>query len=397
MWDERYSCIIALNITGRVMRSLLRAGSFQLKKGGRHGYVSIKNLSDLLQTGIFYVEKSGLDDSWKTDEMNPLCQDDALPDMLTHAADRQEAPYLFQDEFQVYFGCVAAENGHCLIGPMSVDFFDRLKRHRFCRHYGIPEHAEKNLRRFTLMEVLQIMCIAAKIVTGREYTDQEAVDANRMAVVTKEQEVKDQIRFHIQSEEEDIFRHSYQEEREILDMVRVGNVTEAVRLTKKIDVEIGQMGRSELAHLRNLLTVGISLRARAAIEGGVSPYAAYRISGFYINKGAECTDTTQILVYRNHAVEELTKRVHEMKEKQNTSSYTRRCMDYVAKHFREKIYLEDIAEGCRQRTGHAVPKRDLTEGSLYRQTLDMIILAKYDLEDKMQEMIAENDKKAAGK
>ena len=74
-----------------------------------------------------------------------------------------------------------------------------------------------------------------------------------------------------------------------------------------------------------------------------------------------------------------------------------RCMDYVAKHFREKIYLEDIAEGCRQRTGHAVPKRDLTEGSLYRQTLDMIILAKYDLEDKMQEMIAENDKKAAGK
>ena len=153
------------------------------------------------------------------------------------------------------------------------------------------------------------MCIAAKIVTGREYTDQEAVDANRMAVVTKEQEVKDQIRFHIQSEEEDIFRHSYQEEREILDMVRVGNVTEAVRLTKKIDVEIGRMGRSELAHLRNLLTVGISLRARAAIEGGVSPYAAYRISGFYINKGAECTDTTQILVYRTHAVEELTNQV----------------------------------------------------------------------------------------
>ncbi len=304
----------------------------------------LKNLSDLLQTGIFYVEKSGLDDSWKTDEMNPLCQDEALPDMLIHAADRQEAPYLFQDEFQVYFGCVAAENGHCLIGPMSVDFFDRLKRHRFCRHYGIPEHAEKNLRRFTLMEVLQIMCIAAKIVTGREYTDQEVVDANRMAVVTKEQEVKDQIRFHIQSEEEDIFRHSYQEEREILDMVRAGNVTEAVRLTKKIDVEIGRMGRSELAHLRNLLTVGISLCARAAIEGGVSPYAAYRISGFYINKGAECTDTTQILVYRNHAVEELTKRVHEMKERQNTSSYTRRCMDYVAKHFREKIYLEDIAE-----------------------------------------------------
>lgn len=31
-----------------------------------------------------------------------------------------------------------------------------------------------------------------------------------------------------------------------------------------------------------------------------------------------------------------------------------------------------LPEGCQQRTGHAVPKRDLTEGSLYRQTLEMM-------------------------
>lgn len=217
----------------------------------------LRNLSELLRTGIFYVEQDGLDDSWKTMESNPLCCDGSLRSLLAEAAG------------------------------------DRLKRHRFCKHYHILEHAEKNLRRFTLMEVLQTMCIVAKIVTGREYSDQELVDANRMAMVTKEQEVKDRIRFNLQSEEEDIFRHSYQEEREILDMVREGNVEEAVRLTKKIDVEIGRMGRSELTHLRNLLTVGASLCARAAIEGGVSPYAAYRVSGFYINKGAECRDTVQ--------------------------------------------------------------------------------------------------------
>ena len=31
-----------------------------------------------------------------------------------------------------------------------------------------------------------------------------------------------------------------------------------------------------------------------------------------------------------------------------------------------------LPEGCRQRTGHAMPARDLTEGSLYRQALDML-------------------------
>ena len=31
-----------------------------------------------------------------------------------------------------------------------------------------------------------------------------------------------------------------------------------------------------------------------------------------------------------------------------------------------------LPEGCIQHTGHAVPRRDLTEGSLYRQTLEML-------------------------
>lgn len=57
MWDERYSCISALNITGRVMRSLLRAGSFQLKKGGRHGYVSIKKSVRFASNGHFLCGK----------------------------------------------------------------------------------------------------------------------------------------------------------------------------------------------------------------------------------------------------------------------------------------------------------------------------------------------------
>lgn len=304
----------------------------------------LRNLSDLLQTGIFYMEEGRMEDAQKDAETNPLCQDKSLRDALIRAAGMQEEPYLFQDEFHVYFGCVAAEKGCCLVGPMNVEFFDRLKRHKFYQKYHIPESAEKNLPRFTLMEVLQIMCIVAKVVSKKEYTDQQLVDANHLSAVTKKQEEEDRIRFNLHSDEEDISRHSYQEERELLDMVREGNVSEAVRLAKRIDVAVARLGNSEISHLRNLLTVGAALCARAAIEGGVSPYIAYRVSGFYINKGAECGDATQILVYRNHAIEDLTKYVHEIRTKKHTSSYTNRCKDYVTKHFREKIYLNEIAD-----------------------------------------------------
>lgn len=72
---------------------------------------------------------------------------------------------------------------------------------------------------------------------------------------------------------------------------------------------IGRLGKSEVQHWRNLSIVSTTLCARAAIEGGVIPAIAYRISGFYINQFAECGDVTQILIYRNHAIEELARRV----------------------------------------------------------------------------------------
>lgn len=57
-----------------------------------------------------------------------------------------------------------------------------------------------------------------------------------------------------------------------------------------------------------------------------------------------CNDVTQILLYRNHAVEELTRRVREQKQKSHISIYTERCKDYVYGHYREKIYLDSIAD-----------------------------------------------------
>lgn len=220
----------------------------------------------------------------------------------------------------------------------------RVERHRFYHFYGVDEKWEKGLHYHTLMEILQITGLFAKIITGREYTDQQLVDANYHTAVTSEEERVDQQLFDIKSEDEDIYRHTYQEERRILVAVKEGDVEEAVRLSKEMDANIGRLGEKEIDHWRNLSIVAVTLCARAAIEGGLSPSAAYRLSGFYINKSTACNDVTQILLYRNHAVEELTRRVREQKQKSHISSYTERCKDYVYGHYREKIYLDSIAD-----------------------------------------------------
>lgn len=303
----------------------------------------LTHLSELQNIGIFAIKDTEIVSYQKNSAHNPLHHCAELQAYLIENAKNQSVPYICKDDHQAYFACIRTSQKYYLAGPMCTTFFNKTQRHKFYRTYGIPEAVEKNLHLFTITEILHLVCILAKIVTDTEYTDRQLLNANHLILVTKEQEAEEQILFNLKSDEEDFYRHSYQEERKLLDMVREGNVAEAVRLSKEMDPEVGKLGASELTHWRNMLVIGVTLCARAAIEGGLMPYAAYRLSGYYINKGSECKDIMQILAYRNHAIEELTKRVQELKTRRHTSSYTEQCKDYVKKHFREKIYLDDIA------------------------------------------------------
>lgn len=303
----------------------------------------LSHLASVFHTGVFCLKGSQLIPYEENPEYNPIYNHDGFCSNLAGSADVQKEPVIIRDDFHMFYICVKWENAYYMMGPLCTRVMNRAGRHQFYRFYGIDEKWEKGLHYHTLMEILQIAGMLAKIITGEEYTDQQLVDANYHAV-SSEEEQQAQIYFDIKSEDEDIYRHTYQEERRILDAVKEGNVEEAVHLSKEMDANIGRLGESEIEHWRNLSIVAATLCARAAIEGGVLPSAAYRVSGFYINKCTACKDITQILIYRNHAVEELTKKVREQKRKRHTSSYTERCKDYVYSHYREKIYLDDIAD-----------------------------------------------------
>ncbi|MGN0250351.1 MAG: helix-turn-helix transcriptional regulator [Oliverpabstia sp.] len=306
------------------------------------GYM-LSHLAGIFHTGVFCLQEGQIISYEENSEYNPIYIDETFRLSLAESADAQKEPVVIKDDFHMFYICVKWETASYMMGPLCTQVMSRTERHRFYHFYGIEEKWEKGLHYHTLMEILLIAGMFAKIITGQEYTDQQLVDANYRAVTSME-ERQEQIWFDIKSEDEDIYRHTYQEERRIMDAVKEGNIEEAVRLSKDMDANIGRLGESEVEHWRNLTIVSATLCARAAIEGGVLPSIAYRLSGFYINKSTACQDITQILIYRNHAIEELTKRVLEQKGKRHTSSYTEQCKDYVYGHYREKIYLDHIAD-----------------------------------------------------
>ena len=126
--------------------------------------------------------------------------------------------------------------------------------------------------------------------------------------------------------------------------MKEGDGDKAVRLAEEMDRDAGRLSASDHQHRKNMAIVGITLCSRAAIEGGISPEAAYRISGYYIQKCDASRDTLYMLQYRNQAIREFASYVLEKQKHLSSSGYIEGCRDYIRKHYREKIYLQDIAD-----------------------------------------------------
>lgn len=303
----------------------------------------LTRISILMNVGIFQIEKDTIRSYQEHSESNPIIHSKRLRERLITGASNQEIPYIYQDEYSVYFACVKADAAFYLIGPMSIRLIERVELHHFYRNYEMTEETEKRLVHFSFAQMLDIVEVLAKIVSQNEYSDDELIYLNHLVKETKEQEEHEQILFDMKEGEEELYHHTYREERKLLDSVREGRTEDAIQYSRNMDSDLGKLSTKELNHWKNVAIVAITLTTRAAIEGGLSPSIGYRISDFYIQKSDGCKDIAQIIKYRDHAVEEMTEQVRKKKSRK-TSSYVERCRDYVEKHYREKIYLLEIAD-----------------------------------------------------
>ena len=150
--------------------------------------------------------------------------------------------------------------------------------------------------------------------------------------------------FTIKNEMEDTAYHSYYEEQVMLQKVQEGNAEEAVCCHLDMDDKVGAFSRSEYEHWKIMTVIAVTLCSRAAIEGGLTPEEAYGLSGFYIRKMERCKTVESLKKWRDQAVRHFAQSVAELKKTDTVGDYTRQVKDYIARHYREKIYLADIAK-----------------------------------------------------
>lgn len=278
---------------------------------------------------------------------SPLMHSKELRQSLYAGALSQTAPFLRKDEYDCYYACIRAEGGFLMMGPMPHRRLNTSQRKQMYRAYGIADEGLRVLPVFTLPEIRNMILLTNSVLENASLENEELLQLNRIISRDEQQTRRDQTRHLLKEEEENddnAYRHGYREEQLLMQAIREGRAADAVRLAEDMDRDSGQLSPDYIRHRRNLAIIGIALCARAAIDGGLPPESAYRISGYYIQKCDEAHDAAHMLHHRNRAIEELAGRVAEKQSRPRGSGYVERARDYVRKHYREKIYLDDVAD-----------------------------------------------------
>ncbi|MBQ1492377.1 MAG: hypothetical protein IIZ39_10495, partial [Blautia sp.] len=182
---------------------------------------------------------------------NPVIVSEELQRTLREGASSCDFPFLVQDAFQVFFACIQTEEGYVYLGPLSMARMDKPSERRFYLHYGINPEDVHSLRVYTLQEILYLVELADQILTGRTYEDTQLLYLNHLNKMDPDAKGRQQALFLLEEEdknedEEDVWRHTYREERGLMDSVREGRVEDALRLSRLMDQDCGRLSRQEV-------------------------------------------------------------------------------------------------------------------------------------------------------
>ena len=308
----------------------------------------IQLLGAVIKVNLVYEAQGGMLTSfYGVDAESPLMQSETLRSVLREGIRNQDIPFMYRAEHKCYYAALHAGDGILFMGPMCHEKLRRIELRQMYREFGVGGEDLPELPAFTLPEMRNMVLLTNLILENDTPENEELLHLNQLITGGVESEKADQTKFLLKEEEEndaDALRHSYREEQTLMQAVREGRAKDAVRIAEQLDLDSGRLSEVGVRHRRNLGIIGISLCARAAIEGGLAPETAYRISGYYIQKCDAAQTETYLLQLRNSAIEDLTERVSEKLSKPRVSNYIEQSRDYVRKHYREKIYLEDVAE-----------------------------------------------------
>ena len=137
----------------------------------------------------------------------------------------------------------------------------------------------------------------------------------------------------------------YKAEKAMLDMVRRGDINYLPVFQRSTILSPGVpvKGRDPLRQAKTSVIVFTSLVCRAAMEGGLSPEAAYALGDSYIQAAEDCRDSGELSALSAAMYHDFVYRVHQLHINPDYSPAVMKCIQYIDVNFDKRIQAKDLS------------------------------------------------------
>lgn len=133
-------------------------------------------------------------------------------------------------------------------------------------------------------------------------------------------------------------------EQELLSKIKSGNLNDTLAVLREINsLKRTRLSKDALRSVKNSLICSVTLFTRAAIEGGVTPEAAFTLSDSIILAIEEIDSMPELVDYEYTAAEQYVKIVQDL-SKSKYSNIIQQAISYIYKNLTNKLTLQNISD-----------------------------------------------------
>ena len=259
----------------------------------------------------------------------------------------KDSPTIHFYDDSVYFVSFFESENLVVLGPISVVELQQHQRAALFQNLGVKasDCNSVKLPQLSVAEALPVISLIYFSYTGKEITEEEILNANK---IPEKEYVQRASVYQIPEYDEEERRNSYQEELEWKHAIRTGMLHRDQNIFSPENLDklnrIGVLTAKEtLKQYEYMAISGTCLASRAAMEAGVKPYEAYKLSDYYYQKVSSAGSVVEYLTIHVEASQAFSELVRKYLENKRKNDYVEQAIDYINRHRNGKISFSDMA------------------------------------------------------
>lgn len=151
--------------------------------------------------------------------------------------------------------------------------------------------------------------------------------------------------YQLHNTEHAIEHSPYSNEKKLLEAISNGDIDAFLAASEaSFHFGYGQISMSSNKALEYQCVIGVSLFARATIEGGVDPQRAYDLNDLFLQRISQCSTYENYMAVMADAMDTFFEEVRLVKTKDKKSRHIEKAKQYIAKHINKSFTIQELAD-----------------------------------------------------